>query len=285
MTRKPALKTIAGLLLVAGVMACRMAADGELASETALAALQAPQAEFTIRWRDNHLELSGHTISAQHEHELQQLIASAYPNAEVESAFVPMGVVPRYWDRMTVQILYLLSESIAATARLGANTIEIRGVSSAAPGWHSRLAAVRTQLPEGVSLSADALLVDTSANVENLCQRAFENFDAGAINFEESSAEFRSSAFPRLQRVVSLAQTCPNTTLAITGHTDSSGPESWNRQLSLHRARAVGDFLARGGIDAGRLQIAGMGSAAPVASNATRYGRSLNRRIEIELRQ
>tara|TARA_R110002096_G_scaffold154_30_gene1025 strand:- start:20657 stop:21523 length:867 start_codon:yes stop_codon:yes gene_type:complete len=284
-TRKPAFRIIAGVLLVIGLFVSRMAADGELALAGHDRAIPARQPEFTIHWRDDHLELSGHTISSQHEQELLQVIASSYPDAQVDSTFEPLGIVPRYWDRITVQILYLLSDTIAATARLSAQTIDIRGVRSGAPGWQSRLAAVRNALPAGVELSTDALLVDTSVDVAALCQRAFAQYDTGPINFEESTAKFRSSAFPRLQRILALAHACPDAGLAITGHTDASGPESWNQQLSLARATAVGDYLARGGIDAARLHVSGRGSAEPVASNASRYGRSLNRRIEIELRQ
>jgi OOP family OmpA-OmpF porin len=51
----------------------------------------------------------------------------------------------------------------------------------------------------------------------------------------------------------------------------------------LLRANAVGDYLEEKGIDRGRLAISGAGSAVPIADNATRYGRSQNRRIEIAL--
>lgn len=285
MTRKSALRAIASVLLVAGLLLSRIPDVGELAAASGDHALPTPQPEFTIRWRDNHLKLSGHTISSQHEQQLQRVIVSSYPGVQIDSTFEPLGVVPRYWEQITVQTLYLLADTIAATARISASAIEIRGVHSAAPGWQSRLTAVRDALPPDVALSSDALLVDTSADVDALCRRAFEHFDAGPINFEESTATFRNSAFPRLQRVVSLAHACPNARLSITGHTDASGPEDGNRQLSLARATAVGDYLARGGIDAERLQISGKGSVEPIADNATRYGRSINRRIEIDLHQ
>lgn len=273
------------MLLVAGLLLSRIADDGEHATALRDHALPAPQPEFTIYWRDKHLKLSGHTVSSRHEQELQQVIATSYPDVQVDSTFEPLGVVPRYWERITVQILYLLSDTIAATARVSANAIDIRGIHTAAPGWQSRLAAVRNALPPDVALSSDALLVDTSTDVDALCRRVFEHFDAGPINFEESTATFRNSAFPRLQRVVSLAHACPNARLSITGHTDASGSENGNRQLSLARATAVGNYLVRGGIDTERLHISGKGSVAPIADNATRYGRSLNRRIEIDLHQ
>ena len=65
------------------------------------------------------------------------------------------------------------------------------------------------------------------------------------------------------------------------GYQDASGNEAWNRQLSLERARAVGDWLVAHGVAADRIVFEGAGSSEPVASNETRYGRSLNRRIDI----
>ena len=149
--------------------------------------------------------------------------------------------------------------------------------------WQSRLDALRKALPANISISVDTVLVDPAISVAAVCERAFESFDTGPINFEESSTEFRSSAYPRLDRLIALANACEASRISITGHTDASGNEAWNRQLSVKRANAVGDYIATGGISATRLKISGMGSAEPIADDSTRYGRSLNRRIEIAL--
>jgi outer membrane protein OmpA-like peptidoglycan-associated protein len=69
----------------------------------------------------------------------------------------------------------------------------------------------------------------------------------------------------------------------ITGHTDSSGDESWNERLSLERANTVATYIEGGGIAATRLIVAGAGSSEPIAENDTSYSRSLNRRIEVVL--
>lgn len=119
-----------------------------------------------------------------------------------------------------------------------------------------------------------------AVNVAALCARAFANHDAGPVNFEESATTFRSSAVPVLQRIVALANACRNAAITITGHTDSSGDERWNVQLSLARAKAIADYLVEQGIAPERLIATGAGSSSPVADNTTRYGRGLNRRIE-----
>ena len=70
----------------------------------------------------------------------------------------------------------------------------------------------------------------------------------------------------------------------IVGHTDSSGPEDYNQQLSLRRAEAMKAFLvSQGGIDAAIIDVMGKGESMPVADNATREGRAQNRRVEVNV--
>ncbi len=116
-----------------------------------------------------------------------------------------------------------------------------------------------------------------------LCQRALAAFRAGPVNFEESKTAILPSGRPVLDRVVTLAATCRHSVVEVTGHTDSSGDEAENRRLSLARATAVADYLVRRGIPRHRIVVAGVGSSEPIADNARRYGRQLNRRIEIAL--
>ena len=144
------------------------------------------------------------------------------------------------------------------------------------------VAAAHDVSPESPVESANLAVTtpDRAANVAALCARAFANHAAGPVNFEESATTFRSSAVPVLQRIVALANACRNAAITITGHTDSSGDERWNVQLSLARAKAIADYLVEQGIAPERLIATGAGSSSPVADNTTRYGRGLNRRIE-----
>ncbi len=69
----------------------------------------------------------------------------------------------------------------------------------------------------------------------------------------------------------------------VEGHTDSSGSDRVNRRLSMARAQAVRNSLIERGVEAHRLQAEGFGSSQPIASNATKEGRDLNRRTEFRL--
>ncbi len=282
MIKKSAIRIVAAVILVGGLAVSPLLGNSE-STDTSIALLAPPPPQFQIRRQRGQLTLSGHTISRRHEQDLLQIATSSYSEEPVITNFRPLGVVPRYWEDMTIELLYLLAESASAQAELSANEIRIRGITVDHVSWQSQFDALKTTLPSHVSLTVDILPVDPAVSTAEVCTRAFVAFEPGAINFEESSTNFRSSAYPRLDRVIALANACGDSEISITGHTDSSGNASRNQHLSLQRANTVGDYIVDGGIDRARLLVAGAGSSVPIADDSTRYGRSLNRRIEITL--
>ncbi len=70
-------------------------------------------------------------------------------------------------------------------------------------------------------------------------------------------------------------------TVSLVGHTDASGTESENMDLSIQRAFAVRNALIAEGIEAHRLEPVGKGEMRPMGSNESVEGRKLNRRVEI----
>jgi len=52
-------------------------------------------------------------------------------------------------------------------------------------------------------------------------------------------------------------------------------------KLSQRRIKAVYNYLINNGVDASRLSTAAYGETRPIATNATREGRSKNRRVEL----
>ena len=72
--------------------------------------------------------------------------------------------------------------------------------------------------------------------------------------------------------------------IEIAGYTDTTGPEEYNQQLSERRAEAIKDkLITKYGVDPSIITTRGYGESSPVASNATREGRKLNRRAEIKI--
>jgi OOP family OmpA-OmpF porin len=69
--------------------------------------------------------------------------------------------------------------------------------------------------------------------------------------------------------------------MRIEGHTDSSGPEAYNLQLSQRRAQAVADYILSQSynVRSADIEVLGKGESDPIASNATAAGRAENRRV------
>jgi outer membrane protein OmpA-like peptidoglycan-associated protein len=72
--------------------------------------------------------------------------------------------------------------------------------------------------------------------------------------------------------------------VSVVGHADAIGSDAYNRRLSERRAWSVGEVLSQFGVQHGRIVTSGMGEWAPIASNATEWGRAQNRRVEISVR-
>lgn len=103
------------------------------------------------------------------------------------------------------------------------------------------------------------------------------------VNFDFNKADIRADARPVLDEAIRTLQEAGDVRVAVEGHTDSVGSDSYNEGLSIRRAKAVAAYLARGGISADRMSIAGFGESRPVASNDTADGRAQNRRVELNV--
>ena len=283
MIKHPATRLVAAFLIIGGLAIAPLLNNDDPEEEAQTSAPAVPSPRFEVIWRNDELRLNGHTLSETHENNLREAAASAYPKAFVDDHFEALGVVPAHWADTTLQLVYLLADTVSSDATLTEDELTIRSVTVNESGWQDRLSALQEALPADITIKSESLAIDEAINTSAVCSRAFQSFSAGPINFAESSSEFLSSAFPRLDRVVALASACRKSRLSITGHTDASGDETWNQQLSLARANAVADYIAASGIDRTRLDVAGVGSVNPIADDSTRYGRSLNRRIEIAL--
>jgi len=100
-------------------------------------------------------------------------------------------------------------------------------------------------------------------------------------NFEFDSTKLRSGEIKKLNEVVSFAEKYNDAQLESSGHTDSTGTEEYNQNLSEGRAESVKAYLVNKGVSANRIDIVGYGESRPMADNATSEGRELNRRVEI----
>jgi outer membrane protein OmpA-like peptidoglycan-associated protein len=105
----------------------------------------------------------------------------------------------------------------------------------------------------------------------------------GNVTFPTNGSDLNASFYEVLNSVSLVINEFEQTVVEVAGHTDSTGSDSYNQQLSERRAGSVARYLGTRNVRADRLIEIGMGELRPVASNDTDAGRQQNRRVEITL--
>jgi outer membrane protein OmpA-like peptidoglycan-associated protein len=105
-------------------------------------------------------------------------------------------------------------------------------------------------------------------------------FDSGIL-FDTDKADLKPAAQANLQNLAKSLQNNQNTNILIVGHTDDTGSDSHNQDLSVRRAESVKSYIVADNVSGSRLTTSGKGESEPIANNTTADGRAQNRRVEI----
>jgi outer membrane protein OmpA-like peptidoglycan-associated protein len=105
----------------------------------------------------------------------------------------------------------------------------------------------------------------------------------GNITFATNSADLNAGFYEVLNSVGIVVDEFEQTVIEVAGHTDSTGTDAYNQQLSERRATSVASYLSTRNVLGDRLITIGMGEARPIATNDTAEGRQQNRRVELTL--
>lgn len=102
------------------------------------------------------------------------------------------------------------------------------------------------------------------------------------IYFDTDRATLKPPSTRALTTIADLLRRQPQWRLSIEGHTDNTGEDAHNQDLSIRRAATVRTALVRDfGIGPGRVNSTGFGAKQPVDTNDTIAGRAHNRRVEL----
>ena len=110
------------------------------------------------------------------------------------------------------------------------------------------------------------------------------NSIAAALKFEIGQVNINAKSLQGLDSLVQIMTLYPKTSLVITGHTDNTGTIKINNRLSLLRAKKVQSYLIKKGLAENRTTLIGMADVLPIASNATKEGRTQNRRADLTIK-
>lgn len=119
---------------------------------------------------------------------------------------------------------------------------------------------------------------DTASAVEALQFKFKKN-----LNFELNDSKINSSSEAYLNDLVQVMEENPNLGLIIIGHTDNTGSEKVNEEVSLERAQSVKDFLVDKGVAGRRIKAVGNSYNDPLVENDSPENRAKNRRVEFIL--
>ncbi|WP_264878171.1 OmpA family protein [Vibrio agarivorans] len=103
----------------------------------------------------------------------------------------------------------------------------------------------------------------------------------GEETFALNSAELTEAAQSDLDKLAAFLNKYPQSNVELVGHTDSSGSDEYNQQLSEKRANAVADALVERGISEDRITARGVGESELEYDESTPEGRKKNRFVEI----
>ena len=107
-------------------------------------------------------------------------------------------------------------------------------------------------------------------------------FDSGIL-FDINKATLKPVAQSNLTKLAVILNKYDDTEVLLEGHTDATGSDEWNLELSRLRSQSASNHLTGQNVMAGRFIVMGYGEAQPVSTNETADGRAQNRRVEVAI--
>jgi len=120
------------------------------------------------------------------------------------------------------------------------------------------------------------------ARVERVGEGIKITFSSG-IMFDVDKAGLKDQYRGELSELSTILNKYEDTNILLEGHTDSTGSEEYNLDLSKKRAQSVSNYLATQNVNPARFTIMGYGESQPIASNETVEGMAQNRRVEVAI--
>ncbi|OIP90443.1 MAG: hypothetical protein CO013_14475 [Syntrophobacterales bacterium CG_4_8_14_3_um_filter_58_8] len=167
-------------------------------------------------------------------------------------------------------------------AQRAKETQEIRAKEEKFAAEKEKLAVMQTKLQ---ALEQEKAMLIAAGKIPKVTAEAGDKkiiMTILTIDLFTSASELTPAGKKILDGVGDFLKSYPNSKVLTRGHTDSTGKAAANQALSEKRAQKVREYLvAYQNVSPGRVTAEGVGSAQPVATNASAAGRALNRRVEL----
>ncbi|MGH9405583.1 MAG: OmpA family protein [Terriglobia bacterium] len=199
-----------------------------------------------------------------------------YVNQSVQSGVQPLSVKMQKANQQIAQNSDQIkdvdqrSESGIGEARNSAQQ------ANQAAGQADQHAQAANQLAQqGVSKADQAQ--ETADNLDN-----YKAAQHSTVRFGLNRSTLTSEDKQSLDSLIQAVKPLKHYVIQVQGYTDTSGPKTYNIQLSQRRADTVVRYLTSNGeVPLVKIYNLGYGEAAPADSNHTRKGRAMNRRVDV----
>jgi len=275
---------LASAIVIAAILLSTLNSTGKAREQIATADSTAVSPQISFEYENSRLTIKGDTSSVAHEAILRQAALELFPHANHDFELRQIQVMPPGWALLTELTLRAVAQTYSATATVAESKVIVRGITLQKTAWDQAAARLENNLPAGTEFRQEVIELRPGASLEVQCAALFHSILQGRkVEFPQDSNELASTAFSILDELIEIIADCPAASIAITGHTDASGNESINLQLSEARANSVMTYMIAGGIAARRLQAIGAGSSAPLLDENNAHARQANRRIKFEI--
>ncbi len=135
----------------------------------------------------------------------------------------------------------------------------------------------RTSIVQSVNaprVTLNTQVVKAAPGASFIIRNVFFDFDKDLL---------KPQSWVEMRNLAKFMNDYPTAIVELAGHTDNYGTLEYNVDLSYRRVKAVREGLATLGVDDDRLRFVWYGEEVPIASNRSRRGRALNRRVEFTI--
>lgn len=106
---------------------------------------------------------------------------------------------------------------------------------------------------------------------------------SSSLLFKINSAELSTEAKTDLDKLADVFVQYPETNILVEGHTDDTGSDDFNMQLSEKRANSVAGYMEGKGLPSSRFIVKWYGETQPKYPNDSDSNRVKNRRVELAI--
>jgi outer membrane protein OmpA-like peptidoglycan-associated protein len=256
-------------------------------------AVNEPEIEWHAVYNGQEVMLEGEVVGAA-KSELVQSAAELFKDTRIVDHMRAVDSPITDWPLAAHKGLAMLALLKRGEVRLANHDLSVAGEAETAATVTTIREQLNRNMPKGYR-GHDAVEVRSQPQASDpemrrkaaarACQEELRNAaDEGLIRFKRGRADIDHRSYATLNRLASIAKSCPYFKIEIEGHTDAEGTPKRNQRLSDRRANAVMTFLIRAGVDATQLEPIGYGESRPIVPNNTAENRAKNRRIEFTVR-